>query len=1627
MNMAARLRSRNNPFPGLRPFREEEEHLFFGRESQIDAMVNTLATTHFLAVVGTSGSGKSSLVNCGLRPALHRGLMARAGTAWRMADFRPGSDPLGALAGALARDGVLFQGCETGGVLSLAEMIHATLGMSKLGLIDICEQARLGNNVNLLVIADQFEELFRYRHLSASQDEPGYAVPADATAFVNLLLEVREQTRCAIYVVLTMRSDFLGDCVQFSGLPEAINAGQYLLPRLTRDERRAAISGPVRVGGATISPVLLTRLVNDVGDNPDQLSILQHALNRTWACWQEKGGEGPLELAHYEAIGTMAHALDQHAEDAYVELGTARRQQICQKLFKGLTDKATDLRGVRRPTTHGTLCALAGATAAEITEVIDVFREPSRSFLMPPAGEELSPNTVIDISHESLMRVWESLRDWAEEEAQSARLYRRLAETAMLHAEGRTGLSRDPELQLALQWRKKEQPTPAWAERYHEGFEETMEFLEASVTRREEEAREQQAQRRRALEQAQALAEEQRRRAKIFRLGSIVLLLFLFLASLGLGLSWIAEKQALEAKRDAIQSKEEAERQAKIANARSSQFLGAEAVTYLNDELDLALLLAKTASENQEGASFEGRRAILSALESSPSLTAFLFGHTDSVQSVAFSPDGKLLASGSRDHTIRFWDINKRAPAGEPLVGYSDQPVSNVTFNPDGKTLASSSEDEILLWDVATGRPRGEPLSDQRQITGASALAFSTDGGTLASTSGDDIILWEVATGQPRREPLPSPKGVGKAALSLDGRIAAAYNFSDKRIYLWDPETGEPHRQPLSGLEADAVSALAFSPDGRTLAAGVVPAPDRTGARDKAKPTGGPQKTIWLWDLDGGQARDLPFSSDQGGVSELAFSREGEILASVTTAGTIQLWDVATGTSRGQPLSSHRRGKLHSLAFSPDGKTLVSGCEDGAIILWDISTGPPLSEPLPLHLEGSKVALSPDGHTLASGSTQGKIRLWDINTGQSLGGPLIAPTDNVVSLAFSPDGHTLASGSAQGKIRLWDINTGQSLRGPLTGPTDNVVVSLAFSPDGHTLASGSCGKKEGSDCAQGEIRLWDISTEQSPGGPPAILAIPMLRAVSLAFSPDGGTLASSSCSKKGGSACTEAEIRLWDFHNRRLLGAPFPSHQSFINSLSFSPDGRILASAGNDLILWDVQTRQQRGEPLRGLSEVRYLAFSPDGRILAAAGSENDVSADGEDVLVLWDLSTQRPLGLPLGDEGVSSLAFSSDSRSLISAGYNGELKWDLDVASWRARACRIANRNLTSQEWQRYFPDKLYRKTCSDFDPGPLREAIDLARAGHPEEALTRFHDAQKMDPNSDPAAEARFAALGLVERAKELARAGKLEQAVAAFRQAKDQNPGLTLDPETEARRFAFLALVNDGREFARQGKGKEAIAAFRRAADLYPNRTLNPQTEAAASVLRGRGQQLARAGQLEPAVRAFEDAKTLDPSLALDPDTEAHRLVTRGAAEGLVAKGQGLASEGKVQEALAAYAEARKLDPAAITAAALNGLCWYGSLAGHADAVMESCEASVSLEPKDGGIRDSRGLARTLTGNRQGAIEDFKFFVEWVKKDQGSNAEQRDRRRTEVQERERWIADLGAGRNPLDAATLEALRNE
>jgi len=499
-----------NPFPGLRPFETNEYHLFFGREGQSDELLERLQRTRFLAVVGTSGSGKSSLIRAGLLPALYGGLMAKAGSAWRVALFRPGSDPIGNLARELGKEAAIGASGQNAEVQTT--IIETTLRRSTLGLVDAVRQARLDAHENLLVVADQFEELFRFKETARES-----GTEDDAAAFVKLLLEAPAQRDVPIYVVLTMRSDFLGDCAQFWGLPEAINTGQYLIPRMTRDERHAAITGPVAVGGGEITVPLVNRLLNDMGDNPDHLPTLQHALMRTWDYWtaHRRNGE-PVGLPHYEAIGGMSEALSLHADEAFNELNE-RQQLIAERMFKALTEKGADNREIRRPTSLREICEIAGATEAEVIAVIDVFRHEGRSFLVPPAGTELDAGSVTDISHESLIRNWDRLQKWVSEEAQSARTYRRLAEAAVLHREGKEGLLNDPALQIALDWREQSNPNAAWGQRYHPEFETAIAYLEKSRTHRDTQIEVERERERRELEQARTFAAEQAKSARRFR------------------------------------------------------------------------------------------------------------------------------------------------------------------------------------------------------------------------------------------------------------------------------------------------------------------------------------------------------------------------------------------------------------------------------------------------------------------------------------------------------------------------------------------------------------------------------------------------------------------------------------------------------------------------------------------------------------------------------------------------------------------------------------------------------------------------------------------------------------------------------------------------------------------------------------------------------------------------------------------------------------------------------------------------------------------------------------------------------------------------------------------------------
>lgn len=449
-----------NPFVGLRAFTVADAEMFFGRETQVEKLVARLRATRFLATVGASACGKSSLLLAGLVPALQQNWGPRARTSWRIAAMRPGAAPVHALATVLARTQVLGSQAEDPDLQRAA--ILQELQSGERGLADLVSRARLRAGENLLVIVDQFEDLFRY---GADADPAEHA--SEAEAFVKLLLTAAASREHPIYVAITLRSDSIGDCARFGGLTEAVNDGVFLVPRLTREQMQRAIEQPLLRAGDPISPSLVERILDDVQADADQLAILEHALMRTWDAWSKDHTAGePLALRHYDLIGGMRGALSKHADDLYNELD-AKLKAIAERLFRCLTAKDSENRGVRRPTSFRTACAITAAEPGDIERLVRIFAAPDVSFLTA-SGPVSNPRTVLDISHESLMRLWDRLRAWVHDEAESAKTYRKLVHDATRKRPRWI----DPELAIGEAWLDVNRAAinAAWGARYDDAL-----------------------------------------------------------------------------------------------------------------------------------------------------------------------------------------------------------------------------------------------------------------------------------------------------------------------------------------------------------------------------------------------------------------------------------------------------------------------------------------------------------------------------------------------------------------------------------------------------------------------------------------------------------------------------------------------------------------------------------------------------------------------------------------------------------------------------------------------------------------------------------------------------------------------------------------------------------------------------------------------------------------------------------------------------------------------------------------------------------------------------------------------------------------------------------------------------
>jgi hypothetical protein len=446
-----RLTKLENPYPGLRPFETSEAHLFFGRDQQVLDLLERMARNRFVAVLGLSGSGKSSLVYAGLIPALLRGRLLEPGRQWRVVTAKPRGAPFANLAESL--------GCK-----------EEDLRASSHGLIDYA-RCELSQDESLFVLIDQFEELFRYKDMTAvSVNRPqGYTAASEAGAFIALLL-ASARSSLPIYVVITMRTDYLGDCAEFPEFPQTLNESLYLVPRLTREQRRQAIEGPL--GCVGISSALVERILNDAGDEPDQLPILQHAIMRTWSRWHDSHVQAgrAIEIEDYLAVGGFDGALNQHADELLNSAAARAEPKYVEIIFKRLTARGRGIRERRDPARLSELWDLCDAASEEqrhrVNDIVELFRRGDTTFLSPRKGE-LAGHTYVDITHESLIRNWKVLAEkWLPEEESRANTFIELLDRARGWKAGTKEILSGVDLSAAAEWDKRRNHSTKWAEHY---------------------------------------------------------------------------------------------------------------------------------------------------------------------------------------------------------------------------------------------------------------------------------------------------------------------------------------------------------------------------------------------------------------------------------------------------------------------------------------------------------------------------------------------------------------------------------------------------------------------------------------------------------------------------------------------------------------------------------------------------------------------------------------------------------------------------------------------------------------------------------------------------------------------------------------------------------------------------------------------------------------------------------------------------------------------------------------------------------------------------------------------------------------------------------------------------------
>ena len=1520
------------PYKGLAYFdcTEEDAKYFYGRTALTDQLLEKVRVGNFLAVLGASGSGKSSVVRAGLLYQLQLGQRLSGSESRQIKILQPGEHPLNSLALTFVDSGL--SDIEQATQLAQAE------DLIKKGSEGLRQLIAVTDTQRVILVVDQFEEAFTLCQDSSERQQ-----------FFECLLGALPKTGDKLCLVLTMRADFFGKCLEqdYSGLAQQIQEHGIAVMPMSPEELKQAIVEPAKQVDLEIEPELVKEILADVADAPGYLPLLQYTLTRLW----EESTDNCLRLNTYAKLGGVMGTLRQRATEVY-ELFSEEEQAAVKHIFLALTQLGEGTEDTRRRVFKPNL-----VNQRYSEELIDTVVQKLADEKLVVTTEMVGKGggakrvAVVDVAHEALIRHWSLLRSWISENRDGMRIARKIeaaAEEWKIKGKSADYLFNGAKLT----------ETENYLEDYFElGLLSVLgkEFIKQSI--------------------------QKRKRNKGVRVG-----LFAFVIGVVAISSVVSTHFGLKSRKREINSN-------LLAQATKIKYsLSIKPTT--KELLEAIEATAKSQSQQKDlepTVINEVNSNLLAALDKVRERN-LLEGHTERVNDIAFSPDGKQIISGSRDNTVRLWDTETGLLI-HTLEGHT-RAVYAIAFSPDGKQILSGSRDStVRLWDTESGQTLH---TLQGHTKGVSVIAFSRDGKQILSGSRDSTVrLWDTETGLLIHILEGHTDDVDGIAFSRDGKQILS-GSRDSTVRLWDTETGllihtfKDHtssvtdiafspdsKHILSGSEdktvrlwdtetgllihtfkdhTSSVTDIAFSPDSKHILSGsedktvrlwdtetgllihtleghTSSVTDIAFSRDgKQIISGSEDNTVGLWDTETGQLiHTLEGHTDD--VDGIAFSRDGKLILSGSEDKTVRLWDTETG----QPLHT-LEGHTHyvrDIAFSPDGKQIISGSVDKTVRLWDTKTG------LLIHtLEGhtdyvTDIAFSPDGKQILSSSRDNTVRLWDTETGLPLH-TLEGHTDDVDGIAFSRDGKLILSGSEDKTVRLWDTETGLLIH-ILEGHTDDVD-GIAFSRDGKLILSGSEDKT---------VRLWETKTG---------LLIHTLEGHTddvdgIAFSPD---------SKQIISGSRDNTVRLWDTETGLLIHA-FKDHTSSVRDIAFSPDGKQILSGSEDktVRLWDTENRKLIHTLEGHTSSVDGIAFSPDSKQIISGSRDNTVR--------LWDTETGKLLHTFKGHKGsVNHIAFSPDGKQILSTSWDHTVRlWlGLDWQNLLKEGCDQLQFHpdlVAPQNHQDNKKDNKAGEAClkyADWEDEAKAEfivrqgrAFVLQKEPNFNNAVKKFKKAQKLDPNidlnpdtekidKDPKIVAHLlAAPAKIQEAAILAREGKIEEAISIYQEAQKFYPDIDLNQDTEeidkeaktvAQHIFAQVKVQEGFWLAINGEIEQAISTYQEAQKLNPDIDLNPITRRekdkdpkivahflAAQKKVNQGRRLARRGKIKEAISIYQEAQKFYPDIDLNPDTEeidkdpktvAHLL----AALAKVHQGGKLARKGEIQKAISVYQEAQKLYP-------------------------------------------------------------------------------------------------------------------